>query len=305
MRQPAALPSPTPPPPPHAPHARAAFLPEARPLAPEHAREVLDFLAARPLHTVLLAGLVRDNGLVSPLNRGTFYGCRDRRGRLEGVALIGHATLLETRTERALAAFAELARRCPRTHMILGERERVSEFWGHYRSEGRRPRLACRELLFELRFPVEAREEVEGLRQATLDDLELVAPVQAAMARDESGVDPLEVDPEGFRRRCARRIEQGRTWVVVRDGRVVFKAEVQAETPEVCYLEGIHVAPAERGRGLGARCLSQLCRTLLRRVPSLMLLANEANVGAHALYRKVGFRPRAVYETIFLGLPAD
>ena len=60
--------------------------------------EVLAFLAERPTHTVVMAGFIRDHGLISPLNRGTFYACRNRAGRIEGVALVGHATLLETRT---------------------------------------------------------------------------------------------------------------------------------------------------------------------------------------------------------------
>lgn len=42
--------------------------------------EVLDFLAERPVHTVVMAGLIRDNGLESPFNRGTFYACRDSEG---------------------------------------------------------------------------------------------------------------------------------------------------------------------------------------------------------------------------------
>src|SRR5688500_475042 len=75
------------------------------PLTDEHKAEVLDFLSARPLHTVFLAGFIRDNGLVSLLNRGTFYAARGREGRLEGVALIGHATLIEARTDAALEAF--------------------------------------------------------------------------------------------------------------------------------------------------------------------------------------------------------
>src|SRR5438045_9788185 len=72
----------------------------AQPLTSAHTREVLAFLATRPLHTVNLTSLIRDNGLVSPLNRGTFYGCRDEQGQLEGVALIRHATLLEAHTDR-------------------------------------------------------------------------------------------------------------------------------------------------------------------------------------------------------------
>jgi hypothetical protein len=73
-------------------------------LSAEDQHEVLAFLAERPLHTIFMTGFIRDNGLVSPLNRGTFYACRNEEGHLEGVSLIGHATLIETRSSRALEA---------------------------------------------------------------------------------------------------------------------------------------------------------------------------------------------------------
>src|SRR5512132_2669584 len=143
---------------------------------------VLRFLSQRPIHTVTLMGLIHDNGIVSPFNRGTFYGCRDLMGQLEGVALVGHATLMETVSDRALAALAQVARECPNTHMIMGEKERVADFWSHYSEAGRRQRLACREWLFELSWPVEAREPVQGLRRANMAELELVMPIQAELA---------------------------------------------------------------------------------------------------------------------------
>jgi hypothetical protein len=83
--------------------------------------EVFEFLAARPIHTVFMASMIRDNGLVSPHNRGSFYSCRDRYGLLEGVALVGHATVIEARTENSLASFARLARNCLNAHLIRGE----------------------------------------------------------------------------------------------------------------------------------------------------------------------------------------
>jgi predicted GNAT family acetyltransferase len=272
----------------------------AEPLAPADERAALDFLAERPLHTVIMSSFIRDNGVESPLNRGTFYACRDEKGRLEGVALVGHATLVEARTERALAAFARLAQGCSDTHMIMGEQELIANFWRDYSEAGQEFRLACREMLFELRCPVAVGDQVEGLRLATADDLELILPVQAELAREESGVDPREIDPAGFRRRTARRVEQGRTWLVVRGGRLAFKAELQSETPEVVYLEGVYVAPSERHRGFGSRCLSQLSLSLLGRATSICLLVNERNGEAHDLYRRVGFRFRCVYDTIFL-----
>ena len=270
----------------------------------EHEREeVLAFLAERPLHTVCMAGLIRDNGVESPLNRGTFYSCRNSEGRLEGVALIGHATLLDARTRRAFVEFALVAQVSTRTHMIMGETDAVEEFWNHYADAGQQMRRAGRELLFELRKAVEVESEIEGLRLAMPEDLDLVAPVHAGLAEAGSGINPLDVDPAGFRARCLRRIEQGRVWLIVGDdGELVFKADVQAQTPEVVYLEGVYISPEARGTGVGRNCLKQLSRELLLRTRAICLLANVENSRAHYFYRMCGFRLRDVYDTIFLRL---
>ena len=262
--------------------------------------EVLDFLAERPVHTVVMSGLIRDNGMESPFNRGTFYACRDSEGLLAGVALIGHATFVEARTEGALRAFAELAQKERDAHLILGEQGLIHRFWRHYAPSGQTPRLFCRELLFEQRWPVEACEPVPDLRRATLDDLMLVMPVHAAMAYDESGVNPLDVDMAGFRLRCARRIEGGRVWVLVEDGNLVFKADVASETPECTYVEGVYVEPLSRQRGHGLRCLSHLGRKLLAGSQSVCALVNEQNLAAQSLFLRAGYKLRGYYETIFL-----
>jgi uncharacterized protein len=289
--------------------AMTQFLPEAEVSVTTYAlgkgerEEALAFLAERPVHTVCMAGLIRDNGVESEHNRGTFYACRNAQGRLEGVALVGHATLLDARTPRAYREFALAAQCSTRTHMIMAESDAVEEFWSHYADEGQAMRRACRELLFELTRPVEDAREVEGLRPATAADLDLVVPVHASLAEAESGLNPLDEDAEGFRARCLRRIEQGRVWVVVsEEGRLVFKADVQAETPEVVYLEGVYVHPAERGTGAGRRRLKHLGRELLLRTRRVCLLVNEENERAHAFYRACGFRLRGVYDTIFLRL---
>ena len=262
--------------------------------------EVLAFLSERPACTFIMAGLIRDNGLESPLNRGAFYGCRGAAGRLEGVTLIGENTLLEAHTEAALEALARRTQSAPDVHMVIGEQALVRGFWRHYADEGRAMRRLCRELLFELRYPVGFHQPLPGLRPATLDELEELMAVHAEMALEESGVNPLETDPQGFERRCARRIELGRTWVYTENGRLVFKADVIAETPEVAYLEGVYVSSEARGQGHGVRCLSQLSRHLLSRSKSTCVLVNERNLAAHALYRKAGYQLRGLYDTIFL-----
>lgn len=262
--------------------------------------EVFAFLSERPVHTVCMRGMIRDNGLISEHNRGTFYGCRNSEGRLEGVALIGHATLIETRTRGAVNEFALTAQIHNRLHMIMAEQEKVEEFWNQYADDGQPMRLACRELLFELKNKLETRSQIEGLRLATLDDLHLIAPVHAAMAEEESGINPLETDREGFLQRCARRINKNRVWVLTEDDRLIFKADIQAETSEVIYLEGVYVNPLERGTGLARRCFTQLCQTFLDRTRSICVLANEENERAHAFYRMCGFKRISIYDTIFL-----
>jgi ribosomal protein S18 acetylase RimI-like enzyme len=247
-----------------------------------------------------MVGFIRDNGLVSPLNRGTFYGCRNCDGELEGVALIGHATLTETVTERALEALAEVAQKCTSAHMIMGEREQINRFWDRYAEAGQRMRQACSQLLFELKWPIEALQAVPDLKAATNAELDLIVPLQAELALAESGVNPLERDPQGFRQRCAHRIEQGRTWLWIEDGEIVFKADVVSDTPSVIYLEGIWTNPSRRSQGYGLRCLSQLGRTFLCRAKSVCVLVNEENEPAQRFYQRAGYKLRAVYDTIFL-----
>jgi predicted GNAT family acetyltransferase len=271
-----------------------------QPLRIGQAAEVLAFLAERPLHTFVMAGHIRDNGLESPYNRGSFHCCRDQGKRLSGVALIGHATLVETHSEAALAAFARLAQTRPAPKVIMGEQEKIDYFWRCYAKAGQSPRRVGRELLLEQRWPVAAYEPVPGLRLATHDDVAQVAFVQGEMALASSGINPLAADPFGFRTRCSRRIAQKRVWVWVEDGRLIFKADVISDTPEVIYLEGIYVDPQERGRGFGTRCMLQLSQTLLRRTASLCVLVNEQSYSSRRFFERVGFRLQSYYGTIFL-----
>lgn len=271
-----------------------------QPLRAGQEAEVLAFLGERPLHTVIMAGHILDNGLESPLNRGSFQACRDDEGKLEGVALIGHATLIETRNEHALACLARFARTCPTAHMIMGEVAMMDQFWRHYACLGQAPRRFGRELLLELHQPAKSYEPSRDLRLATLDDLERVMLVQGEMAFAESGINPMETDPVGFRSRCARRIERRRVWVWVEDDRLIFKADVISDTPQMIYLEGIYVSPEARSQGYGARCLSQLSQNLLTPTNSLCIFVNVESRRARVFFERLGFKLRGCYDTVFM-----
>lgn len=262
--------------------------------------EALDFLSQRPVHTIYVRDLIRDNGLQSPLNRGTFYASRNQDGQLEGVALFGQKTIIEARTVAALEAFADLALQNQQSHLIRGEQEQIKLLLDYFAQHGRTPRLVCRELLLEQTNTMPNVAPVPELRRATLSDQEQVMSINSMMAFEENGVNPLEQDPVGVRKRLTRRIEQGREWVLVEQGRMIFKADVISETAEAIFLEGIYVHPEERGRGFGFRCLTQLGNNLLpARTSSICLVVNAENTRAQALYSKAGYQLNSHYRTVY------
>ncbi len=273
---------------------------QVEPLTEADQQEALAFLAERPVHTVILAGWLREHGVESSARRGTFYGCRNAEGALEGVALIGRATMFETRTEAALLAFTKLARQCPSVQMVMGEVEKLKVFWSNYSSKNAAPRLVCHALLYEFTQPDKAWEGIEGLRQATLDDLDEMVAAHAEMVLEETGINPLDTDSVGFRQRCALRIAQGKAWAVIRGGELIFKADVVSETPETAYLEGLWVKPEYRHKGYGRLCWTALKHILLARAPSFCGFVNVDNHAAQTFYEKAGGILRGRYDKVYL-----
>jgi predicted GNAT family acetyltransferase len=269
----------------------------------ENRAEVLEYLSQRPIHTVCMASYIRDHGVVSPHNRGVFFGCRNERNELEGVALVGHATLLETQNDHVLLLFAKLKRQHDVSHLVRGEHEMISRFWKHFAAPGHAPHLACRELLFAQHEVALDFEPVADLRPASLSDLDDVLPVNAEMVREECGIDPLQRDPAGFRQRLERRIQKGRVWVLKREERLIFKADVFAETPEMIYIEGVNVRASERRKGYGSRCMLHLGATLLKRSQALCLLLNDQKKYLTSFYERIGYRLCGTYDTIYLDGP--
>ena len=90
------------------------------------------------------------------------------------------------------------------------------------------------------------------------------------------------------------------TYSTIRNGEVIFKADIISETPDVIYLEGVYVNPDDRNKGLGSRCLTQLCHRFLNRAQSIVILVNENKPNAHRFFQRVGFVASSVYDTLFL-----
>lgn len=267
----------------------------------ENTAEVLGFLNERPVHTVILTSFIKDNGIVSEFNRGKFYGYRNTAGMLEGVALVGHTTLVEARSDESLKALAFAARNTKTPiHLIMSSGDSAVEFWDYVSGGANPPRLTCTEELFEISFPFAVQQNELKLRNADMSHLLQVAEAQAEVAFLESGVDPMAKDRDGFLKRVARRIEQNRVFVVFDDGKLIFKADIIAETDHTAYLEGIYVHADFRGMGIGPKCLASLSLDLLNRVENVCLLSNVDFTDAHRSFLKAGFRNTNQCATLFV-----
>lgn len=263
--------------------------------------EILRFLDQRPVHTVAMTSFVLDNGVQSELNRGEFYGFRNSDGKLEGVALIGHTTLVEARTQEALTALAITAKKSKTPiHLIMSSGNDAHSFWNQLTDYRREPSAAFTELLFEVGFPFPVQRCDFELRMARKEEVLAIAEAHAEVAEIETGRNPMLRDRDGFISRVQRRIEQDRIFVVFDGDKLIFKADVISETGKTAYLEGIYVAPEYRGKGIGAGLLSNVCLRLLNRVENVCLLSNVEFKNAHRCFNKAGMRNTDACTTLFV-----
>jgi ribosomal protein S18 acetylase RimI-like enzyme len=249
--------------------------------------QILEFCAQDPVERVFLEDVAR-RGL------GRFVW------RLEGGELraLCHMGINVVPSGADCGVFArDVARASPR--MLIGEARAVSELWDEARLQLPHPREdRPGQPVFVIHEAPPSGDT--ALRAATLDDLELLMPACAAAHEQELGIDPMRRDAEGFRWRTRSQIEDQRSWVWVEDGVILFKAEASAWTPAAAQLQQVWVDPEARRQGNGARGLSDLCRLLLERVPTVCLFVRADNEPAIRLYETIGMEHTLDYRSVLL-----
>jgi ribosomal protein S18 acetylase RimI-like enzyme len=217
------------------------------------------------------------------------------------VALIGRHTLFEASSDQALFALADEARRHTDIRMVFGEADRLPDFWYRF-STGARSRTDSRsEFLFERRSVAGMIDPDLTVGLAGAAHLERVAEAHARMVQDETGIDPLAEDPQGFRERCRFRIESGKTWIALSaDGELLFKTEVVSRTSKAVYIEGVWLNPKYRGRNIAKKCLENLCHELLDGTNAVCGFVDGSDHRALSLYRRAGFEMAQRYRKIYV-----
>lgn len=246
--------------------------------------DVLAFCAEDPVERVFLEDIAR-RGL------GRFVALEEG-GRVQAICHVG-ANLVPS--GRGTEAFAPLADGEPR--MIVGEEVAVGQLWDALRDRLPQP-LDDRpgQPVYVLESPPPAGGS--DLRPASLDDLDVLVPAAAAAYFEEVGVDAHARDPALFEWRTRTQVEEGRSWIWRRDGRILFKAEASAWTPQAVQLQQVWVEPELRGQGHAKRGLADLCRLLLGETPVVCLFVRPENEPAIRLYEGIGMRRTIAYRSL-------
>jgi uncharacterized protein len=247
--------------------------------------QVLEFCARDPVERVFLEDVAR---------RGFARFRAVEEG--EGLSALCYFGANVVPSGRGCEAFAGPTAQ-PSTRMIIGDEQAVTELWGPAEARMSAPREdRPGQPVYVLDQPPHGEET--GLRRARVDDIDLLLPACAATHREELGVDPLERDPGGFRRRTLGQIHERRSWLWVEHGTILFKAEASAWTPTAVQLQQVWVDPAARNQGHGQLGLRHLCRILLEGTPTVCLFVRPANAPAIRVYEAVGMRRRGSYRSI-------
>ncbi|MGM0385572.1 MAG: GNAT family N-acetyltransferase [Actinomycetota bacterium] len=265
-----------------------------RPLAPSDREDALRMLRRQPV-TSILAAVHLESG------RG-FDGAQllgvEMDGELRAVCWSGANTVPVGELSAMAPLAAHLRRRGRRCSSIVGSATLVDALWDELQDSWAPPR-EVRGLQPALLIdhppavPSDAR-----VRRAQPEDFGVLFPASVAMFTEEVGYDPTRTGG-GYAHYVRGLVASSRSWLVVVDGAVVFKADIGALWDGLAQVQGVWVHPRWRGRGLGTAAMAGVVEQILAGTASAVsLYVNDYNSAARRVYEKVGFRPAGTYATI-------
>jgi len=244
-----------------------------------------ELLLHEPLVNLFLLGYAN----AIPLRRAVWYGLRHGE-RLRAACLLLPGRLLvpyapvDARDAEALGA---ALRKRHRPTMMVGPRAACDAVWSVFAPDADVDRHYDQRLYVCREAPETG--PIPGFRKATVSDLEEVAQHARRMEYEDLGRWPDASSPATWRHGIRRRIENGQTWVIERDGALCFQIHVGTVTPWGAQVGGTWVPPEHRGQGLATQGMLGLGRALLPGHKALTLHVNEANTPAVRTYRRAGY----------------
>jgi predicted GNAT family acetyltransferase len=273
-----------------------------RPVTSRDLAAVEELLAQDPVAHCFVASRVRVGG-VDPWRLGGDLWGYDDGGRVRSLVYCGANLVPIATTPASRAAFADRLRAAGRRcSSLVGPAEEVLDLW-RLLEPAWGPAREVREtqpLMIIDHSPAVAPDPL--VRRATAADLDVLVPACIAMFTAEVGVSPVTGGMgAAYRARVAELVRDGRSFVRIEDGVVLFKAEIGAATPQACQVQGVWVDPKHRGRRLSEAGMAAVVKATRREVsPTVSLYVNSYNTAARKSYLAVGFREHDTFATVLL-----
>ncbi len=273
-------------------------------LGPDDLVETFAFLDRDPILNVYLIALTLRDGLAHP--RDAFWAAR-RDGEIVALHYLGPQSGAILPVGDDIAGLRLLAEEAcdrlpalPRRFQIIGPRGAAEPFIACFAQAGVIPRLERAQTYMAVeRGEGPAPERLPELRPAAPEDHERVFESGAQLRIEELGEDPRAADPMSYARRVEEECRDGHTFVWTDAHGLRFRASVSAVTGDAAQVSGVYTPPALRNRGIARRGVGELCARLFERSRSACLFVNDINAPAIAVYRRLGFTPRAAWVSAF------
>lgn len=245
-----------------------------------------------PVANVFVASRIRALGLEAGRVGAQIWGF-EQGGQLTSLCYAGANLVPVQATSAAVAVFADRAlRQGRRCSSIVGPSAAVTELWGLLRPHwGPARDVRAAQPLMAIDGPPQVAPD-PAVRRVRSDEIDILMPACVAMFTEEVGVSPMAGDGgAAYRARVTELIRACCAFARIEDGRVIFKAEVGAATPQACQVQGVWVRPEFRGRGLAAPGMAAVVIEARRSIsPVVSLYVNDFNAPGRATYRRAGFR---------------
>ncbi|WP_371795193.1 GNAT family N-acetyltransferase [Streptomyces sp. NBC_01718] len=272
-----------------------------RVLEPSDLGAALAILESEPVANAFVTSRVQIAGLDPWRLGGEMWGWY-ADGRLRSLCYSGANLVPICATPEAVRAFADRARRAGRRcSSIVGPAEATAQLWRLLEPGwGPAREVRANQPLMVTESPAADVTPDPLVRRIRKDEIDVLMPACVAMFTEEVGISPLAGDGGLlYQARVAELIGAGRSFARIEDGKVVFKAEIGAATPQACQIQGVWVAPEHRGRGLSETGMAAVLRYALADVaPVVSLYVNDYNTAARKAYTRVGFREVGAFMSV-------
>jgi GNAT superfamily N-acetyltransferase len=272
-----------------------------RVLGREDLPAVLRLLALRPIENVFVGSRIRAAGV-----EASSLGCQiwgyERDGELRSLCHAGANLVPVNADSDALAAWADFAGPERMCFSIIGPSTVALDLWHQLSTRWGAPWSNVRDVrprqpVMAISGPSTVEPDPE-VRRMGLEHWDSYYEAAVKMYTEEVGVSPVQGNPAGYRFYVRQLITTGRAFGLIRDGRVIFKADVGSVAGSVCQVQGVWLEPSLRGRGMAAPAMAavvQLARTV---APTVTLYVNDYNRPARSTYARVGFTDVGEFATI-------